>query len=225
MMAGTVGAPRDGSKPRRRLLASLAAALLFAAWTAPALALPIAYDWQFDLGVDQVTPNDFIESRALGQAWIHYDAIADHLSVLVTWTDLVGEIEKIHIHGPALPGYNTRTHVVDILNDPSEIPAGTGLHTGQFQTLLHLFDPGDEHGGSAGGHYPPETVLGILTGEQAYMLVHTSVYFDGEIRGQLVLTGMTVPEPGTGTLLCLGLGLLAGRRGREPAASRRARHA
>lgn len=141
----------------------------------------------------------------------------------MTWTDLVGEIERIHIHGPALPGFNSRTHVVDVLDDPSEIPAGTDLHTGQFQTLLHLFEVGDEHGGHAGSHHPPERVLEILAGEAAYMLVHTSVYFDGEIRGQLVLTGVTVPEPGTGTLLCLGFGLLAGLRGGRRRTDRRLR--
>jgi hypothetical protein len=226
---GDTGGPGATRRPIRRpaaptgrglgLVTGLALGLLAVA-SPPASAAPIAYDWQFDLTVDQVTPHDFIDSRAVGQAWIHYDAIADHLDVFVTWTDLVGEIERIHVHGPALPGFNERNHVVDVLDDPSGIPAGTGLHTGQLSVTRHLFDPGDAHGGPHGGHYTPEQALAILVSEEAYMLVHTSVYFEGEIRGQLVLTSVTAPEPGSGLLVGLGLGALAARAGRRRSAHR-----
>jgi hypothetical protein len=136
---------------------------------------------------------------------MHYDVVADHLDILVTWTDLVGEIDRIHIHGPALAGYNERTHVVDVIMDASELPVGTGLHTGQFDTVKHLFETGDEHGGGHGGNYPPQQTLDILVSGEAYMLLHSTVYFEGELRGQLVLTSVTIPEPSTAILLAFGL--------------------
>lgn len=206
------------SRRTRCLLVPIATLLLLLANAETSRATPmdaIAYDWHFDLNVEQIVPNEFIESTALGQAWLHYDVIADHLSILVTWTDLVGELDRIHIHGPALPGINERSHVVDVLTDPANLPPGTGRHTGQLQSVRHLFEAGDQHGGGHGGNYLPERALEILISEEAYMLIHTTTYFDGEIRGQLVLTQTTVPEPQTALLFALGLVGLARVRERR----------
>ena len=61
-------------------------------------ATPMVHRWQFDLSVDEITPNGFVDSHAIGQAWISYSPESDHLDILVSWTDLVGSIERIHIH-------------------------------------------------------------------------------------------------------------------------------
>jgi hypothetical protein len=181
--------------------------VMLACWASSATAAPLvlAYEWQFNLTVDQVTPNDFITSTAIGQGFVRYDTVADHLNILISWTDLVGEIDRVHIHGPAAIGFNTRDHLVDVLLGASQLPAGTDLHTDTYQTVKHLLDPGDGHAGPHGGHYTGQQALDFMIQEQAYIMLHSSVYANGELKGQFVLTNVTVPEPGTGVLLGLGL--------------------
>ena len=181
----------------------------------------LSYQWQFDLTPEQVTPEGS-GSASSGQAWLYYDTLTDHLRVIVSWANLEADLTALHIHGPALPGQSSRTHLVDIIADESvlpSIPSITDRRTQVWESpTLHLFA---EHSGGHGDGgvligIPPEDVLAAMLADEAYLLLHTdsSVFFGGELRGQLHL--ISVPEPSSAFLLCLGLIALATRRAASP---------
>jgi hypothetical protein len=177
----------------------------------------LSYQWQFDLRPEQVTPEGS-GSASSGQAWLYYDTLTDHLRVIVSWASLEADLTALHIHGPALPGQSSRTHLVDIIGDESallSIPSITDRRTQVWESpTLHLFT---EHSGGHGDGgvpigIPPENALAAMLADEAYLLLHTdnSVFFGGELRGQLRL--ISVPEPSSAISLCLGLIVLATRR-------------
>ena len=177
----------------------------------------VSYQWQFDLRPEQVTPEGS-GSASSGQAWLYYDTLTDHLRVIVSWASLEADLTALHIHGPALPGQSSRTHLVDIIADESvlsSIPSITDRRTQVWESpVLHLFaehDGGHGDGGVPIG-IPPEEALAAMLADEAYLLLHTdnSVFFGGELRGQLRL--ISVPEPSSAISLCLGLIVLATRR-------------
>jgi hypothetical protein len=204
-----------GSKGRCALiLVALGWALLLASQ-----AQAINYQWQFDLSPDQVTP-DGSGSSASGQAWLYYDTLTDHLRVVVSWTSLEADLTGLHIHGPALTGESSRTHLVDIIADETALlsmPSIVDRRTQVWESpTLHLFAAhGGNHGeGGVPVGIPSEDVLAAMLANDAYMLLHSdnSVFVGGELRGQLELT--PVPEASTALLSGLGLCLLATRRAR-----------
>ncbi|MBW2275745.1 MAG: CHRD domain-containing protein [Deltaproteobacteria bacterium] len=168
------------------------------------------YTWVFDIEPEQVTP-DGSGSTGSGQAWLYYDTLTDHLQVNIAWSVLEADLSAIHIHGPALPGQSSRTHLVDIFSDASAIPSELDRRTDFYQAVVHLFTP--HSGGSSHNHggvptgIPPEDALAAMVAEEAYILLHSddAVFFGGELRGQLALTETLIPEPGTATLMALGL--------------------
>lgn len=174
----------------------------------------LSYQWQFDLTPEQVTPEGS-GSDSSGQAWLYYDTITDHLRVIVSWANLEADLTALHIHGPALAGQSSRTHLVDIIRDETALlsmPSIIDRRTQVWESpALHLFA---EHGGSHGDvgvpiGIPPEDALSAMLSDEAYMLLHTdnSVFFGGELRGQLRL--ISVPEPSSAIFLGLGLLTLA----------------
>jgi hypothetical protein len=176
----------------------------------------LAHQWQFDLSPEQVTPEGS-GSDSSGQAWLYYDTLTDHLRVIVSWANLEADLTALHIHGPALPGQSSRTHLVDIIPDESalsSIPSIIDRRTQVWESpTLHLFA---EHSGGHGDGgvpigIPPEDALAAMLADEAYLLLHTdnSVFFGGELRGQLRL--ISVPEPSSAILLCLGLIALSTR--------------
>jgi hypothetical protein len=171
------------------------------------------YTWQLDLDAGQV-PNGLSTSSGLGQAWLDYNTDTDHLSVLVAWAGLEGDLSAIHLHGPAGPGESTRTHVLDVFSDATAIPAGLDLRSDHYSGLFHLGQAhGDDDVPHGGGHLPLEQALEAMLAGQVYVMFHSEAYLDGELRGQLP-EATRVPEPGTGCLAALGVAgaFLAGRR-------------
>jgi hypothetical protein len=108
-----------------------------------------------------------------GSASITLDTVSNVLSWNISWSGLSSTATGMHFHGPALPNQNATVQV------------GTGV---------------------AG---PPVVGNAILTAGQAadllaglsYLNLHTSTFFLGEIRDQVVV----VPEPAA--LLLVGAGL------------------
>lgn len=199
-------------------LFGFSAAMLAVLWVTPSPAHAYTISWQFDLESSQI-PNGLSTSYGFGQAWISYETVSDHLNLTVAWTALEGALTGIHIHGPAEYGVTTRTHIVDVFKDSTEIPAGLDLHTDLHSETQHVFDPHGEDGhGGGGGHLPPDYALQTMIDEQAYMVFHTDLYPDGEIRGQLVLT--SIPEPKTGWLVGASVLAAAGSAGRRPRSRR-----
>lgn len=169
-------------------------------------AIATRYSWQLDLDSSQI-PNGISTSNGLGQAWLAYQTETDHLQVLVAWTALDGNLTGIHIHGPALPGESTRTHIVDVFGSATDIPSDLDLRTDLHQASYHL---GDAHGGddvpSGDGHLPLDQALAAMVAGEAYMVFHSEAWLDGELRGQLPVATL-LPEPSTGWLALLGLSL------------------
>lgn len=182
----------------------------------------LTHQWQFDLRPEQVTPEGS-GSTSSGQAWLYYDTLTDHLRVVISWANLEADLTSIHIHGPALPGQSSRTHLVDIIRNESallSIPSITDRRTQVWESpVLHLFsDHSGDHGdGGVPIGIPPEDALSTMLANEAYLLLHTdnSVFLGGELRGQLQL--IAVPEPSGAIFLGLGLFALATRFQSYPA--------
>jgi hypothetical protein len=185
----------------RLLLGVPSLLLLSLAVAAPSAAT--RYTWQFDLDSGQI-PNGISTSNGIGQAWLDYNTDTDHLQVLVAWTALEGNLTGIHIHGYANPGESTRTHIFDVFSSATDIPQNLDLRTDHHDSLYHL---GHAHGDgvpSGGGHLPLDQALDAMVTGQAYMVFHSELYLDGEVRGQLPVASL-VPEASTAGLLVVGL--------------------
>ena len=136
-------------------------------------------------------------SPGLGQGVVELDLDTNIISIDLSWSGLIGDLTKLHIHGPAsLDGSNPQ-HLIEIYGPP-EVPAelatteGSWSDTFELQTLLQPnFDPVD-----------PDLIIESMINGQAYVNVHTTVFGTGEIRGNL---GLPVPEPRAQSLLVCGL--------------------
>ena len=145
-------------------------------------------------------------SPGTGTAHIEYDTESNMLSYTLTWDGLVGDMTKLHLHGPAGSNESNPRHIFEFLGPPQVPPSlattsGTLSDSVMVETLVQEgFDP-----------IPPEEIIETLRSGQAYLNYHTTVFGTGEIRGNV---GLPVPEPGAAWLLCSGLVLLPLRRHR-----------
>lgn len=176
------------------------------------------YTWQFDLDANQI-PNGISTSNALGQAWLDYESETDHLQVLVAWAALDGDLSGIHIHGRALPGESTRTHIFDVFGGASDLPLGIDRRTGHYESVFHLGEAHDDGVPSGAGHLPLDQALSAMTAGQAYMIFHSENWPDGELRGQLPVANV-VPESSTGAMAILGVSMAAALSRRKGVAAR-----
>jgi len=147
-------------------------------------------------------------SPGTGFGTVTLDTDTNLLSYDFSWSGLVGDLTRLHIHGPASADASNPQHVVEIFGPP-EVPAELATTAGnvsgafELQTLEQIgFDP-----------IEAEFIIETLINGQAYLNVHTSVFGTGEIRGNLgTPVTQSIPEPNAAWLYGLGLSALAIRR-------------
>ena len=154
-----------------------------------------------DLSDPEVPPN---ASPGIGFASIAIDDVTHQMVVHIEFSGLLAPTTAAHIHCcTAVPG--TGTVMV-----ATELPVFTGFPLGvTFGTYDHTFDTTlastwnpafvAGHGGTTLG--AEAALIAGMSGDMAYLNIHTQQFPGGEIRGFL-----QVPEPAT--LALLGCGLL-----------------
>ncbi len=194
---------------------SLSIALLFASWLSQVAVAEDPLFWIFDINEQSVKnnasePDGSSNSPGSGFGTVTLDRETNVLSYDFAWADLIGNLTKLHIHGPASANESNPQHIVEIFGPP-EVPAELATNAGrvadsfELQTLEQAgFDPID-----------PAYIIDTLVSGQAYLNVHTTVFGMGEIRGNLGLpVSRSIPEPNACVLLPMGLAWLAAMRRR-----------
>ncbi|MDA8562963.1 CHRD domain-containing protein [Mariniblastus sp.] len=172
--------------------------------------------WIFDINEQSVRngpeADGSTNSPGSGFGTVTLDTETNLLSYDFTWSDLFGDLTKLHIHGPASADMSNPQHIVEIFGPPevpTELATTSGTVSGSFvlQTLEQEgFDP-----------LSPDFITETLTNGQAYLNVHTTVFGMGEIRGNLgTPVTQTVPEPNSFLVFGLGFAALALRRRANP---------
>lgn len=127
-------------------------------------------------GAQDVPPTN---SAATGLASVVLNNAQTMITVNLSFSGLEGPATAAHIHGPALQGSNA-----GVLFPFTGVPNAV---SGAIPPQTFAIDP---------------TQVGYLESGQLYVNVHSTVFPEGEIRGQLQAT----PEPAS--LLLIGTGLL-----------------
>ncbi len=182
---------------KQLLLSSLCITILTGGVSADVL------EWTFPIDEQQIKngpePDGSTNSPGTGSGTITYDSTTNVISYSLEWDGLVGDLTKLHVHGPATENMSNPQHVIEIFGPPAvpnELVATSGSVVGS-QELTTLVQPGFDP-------LEPNAILDIMTSGQAYLNVHTTVFGTGEIRGNL---GVPLPEPSAATLI--GCGVLA----------------
>lgn len=133
-------------------------------------------------GSQEVGP---VATTGTGFASVSFDDVSGAMSVIGTFSNLIGTSNNAHVHGYS----------------------GFGVNSGAIISLT--FDFGVTSGNFSGnGIIPAGNIDDVMDG-LTYINIHSSFRPGGEIRGQII-----VPEPATASLVCLGGLLLAARRRR-----------
>jgi hypothetical protein len=148
-------------------------------------------------------------SLGTGSATVTMNDTAHTMRVQVTFAGLSGNTTMAHIHccqtSPGTPpNVGVATELPSFTGFPLGVTSGTYDHT--FDTsVATTFNPAfvTSHGGTAAG--AESALIAGMTGDLAYLNIHSTVNGGGEIRGFPV----PVPEAETYALLGLGLGMLA----------------
>ena len=168
--------------------------------------------WIFDINEQSVRngpeADGSTNSPGSGFGTVSLDTETDVFSYDFTWSDLVGDLTRLHIHGPASVDTSNPQHIVEIFGPPevpAELATTSGTVSGSF-VLDTLFQEGFDP-------LSPEFIKETLINGEAYLNVHTSVFGAGEIRGNLgTPVTQTVPEPNSILVYGLGVAVLALRR-------------
>ena len=174
---------------------TLAAAMLVAAPLAQATVIHLRADLS---GLNKIPPN---ASPGTGFGIFTLDTAAQTLAIHIDFSGLTAPNTAAHIHCClASPGVNSNQPVATTTPTFAGFPAGV---SGVYDTVLDLTDPASYRAGfitSHGGIATAEADLIFgLQNQETYLNIHSGNFPGGEIRGILV------PEPGTLTLLALGL--------------------
>jgi hypothetical protein len=160
----------------------------------------LRWDWTADESQVKNGPESdgSTNSNATGFGYVRYDSTSNLMTVSYNWSNLFGELTKLHIHGPAAANMSIPQHVVETFGPP-DIPASVDLRNDSWTEtfeLQSLIQPG----------FPdlsPTQIIDIMRDGLAYVNVHTTVFGMGEIRGNLGLPTV-VPEPGAASALIAG---------------------
>jgi hypothetical protein len=175
----------------KRLFALVVASLALLAVSTSAAAVTIVYN--VTLSGNQSVPVNV--TTAFGSATVTVDDVADTVSVILSWTGLIG--------GPPSAAHIHCCVAVDA-NGPVVIPF-TGFPTTTSGTYSNTFT-----GISAAN------IAGIEAG-LAYINIHNAIFPGGEIRGDILPANAVspVPEPESAALILAGLAALGWHRARR----------
>ena len=148
------------------------------------------------------------DSPGTGFETVTLDTETNLLSYDLTWSGLVGNLTKLHIHGPASVDASNPQHIIEIFGPP-EVPTelvGTSGSVSDSFTLQTLTQDGF-------APISPEFIIDTLINGQAYLNVHTNVFGMGEIRGNLgTPVSQAVPEPNAIWIYGIGFASFALRK-------------
>lgn len=139
-------------------------------------------------------------SPGMGQGTIDLDLDTNIISLDLSWSGLVGNLTKLHIHGPASIDKSNPQHLIEIFGPPevpTELVATSGSWSDSFE-LKALEQQGFDL-------IEPSFIIDTLVRGEAYVNVHTTVFGTGEVRGNL---GIPVPEPSANWMVILGMLLM-----------------
>lgn len=128
------------------------------------------------MSVESIVSNTPVVSDATGTTTLDYDTATGNLSYKIT----IGQMDSItaaHIHGPATPTANAAIRLF-LYTAPS---GATGLVQGEL--VSGTIAPGSNlfrNGGTM------EDVVRWMRNDSAHVMVHSTRYPNGEIRGQIV---------------------------------------
>ena len=191
---------------RAATLASIA--LLGAAMATPAQAALIYF--QSSLSPGNETP-PVLGSAGTGTVWIDYDNTAHTLQIRTVWSGLTAGTTASHIHCCSAPITTAGVAVtpVTLPGFPNGLTSGSYVSPLLDLTAASTYTAGFVTNFAGGVLANAESALinGFLNG-QAYFNIHTTFAPGVEIRGTIA-----VPEPGTLSMVAMGLlGLLGMRR-------------
>ncbi|MGH9942497.1 MAG: CHRD domain-containing protein [Pyrinomonadaceae bacterium] len=158
-------------------------------------------------GTNEVPPN---ASPGIGSAVVTIDG--NFMTVRATFSGLLGNTTAAHIHCCVPPGENAgvATTTPTFPGFPAGVTAGSYLQTFDL-TLASTYRAGfiTANGGTVAG--AQAAFLAGLQGGLTYFNIHSNLFPNGEIRGQL----QAVPEPATLVLLGASLAGIAAVRKRR----------
>jgi hypothetical protein len=189
-----------------RYLAALACAAVFACFPAHASILV----FNADLNSSQVVAGS--ASNAAGFETVTIDTALKTVTIDLTWSGLSGPSDETHLHN-GLPGQVTNFNYFDEIlgtvdSDPSRsvpCPWNDGLYVNCAPASGSLHDVDT----ITSGFFDASTfdaLVAVFESSGMYTDMHTQLYPDGEIRGQLI---EQVPEPATIGLVFLGIATIA----------------
>jgi hypothetical protein len=124
-------------------------------------------------------------SAALGTMDVFYSKETRMLNYTVTWTGLADSVTFMRIHGPAPAGYSTASVVQQIVSTPNPPSTVTAVFPQKNSAGKYSF-------AKSGTLSASLLVDGVLVKEQDllnglyYIVIYTTPYPTGEIRGQIV---------------------------------------